>query len=62
MSNPGLCPIRAESDFRPLGYHEGDFPEAERAAKETLALPIYPGLTRDQQKYVVDTISAYFMS
>ncbi len=55
-------PFHLQKCFDSLGYREGNFPESERAAKETLALPIYPGLTQDQQKYVVDTINAYFMS
>lgn len=55
-------PFHLQECFRSLGYQEGDFPEAERAAKETLALPIYPGLTSEQQKYVVETIRKYYSS
>ncbi|MDD2941680.1 MAG: DegT/DnrJ/EryC1/StrS family aminotransferase [bacterium] len=46
--------------FRYLGYNTGDFPKSEHAASHTLALPIYPELTRDMQLYVVEQIKAFF--
>ncbi|MEX5213180.1 MAG: DegT/DnrJ/EryC1/StrS family aminotransferase [Nitrospiraceae bacterium] len=53
-------PFHLQECFRFLGYKEGDFPESERAAKETLALPIYQGLTADQQEAVVQAIRGFY--
>src|SRR3954471_5404741 len=52
--------LHAQECFRYLGYHSDDFPETNRAARETLALPIYPELGRDAQCYVAQSIAEFF--
>ncbi|HNP62630.1 MAG TPA: DegT/DnrJ/EryC1/StrS family aminotransferase [Woeseiaceae bacterium] len=53
-------PLHLQKCFAYLGYAEGDCPESERAAGETIALPIYPELMEKQIQYVVDKISAFY--
>ena len=53
-------PLHRQPCFAYLGYEEGSLPVSERAAREVLALPIYPGITPVQQEYVVECIRQFY--
>ena len=50
-------PLHLQTCFRPLGHHAGELPVSEQAARESLALPIYPELTPDRIQHVCDVIA-----
>jgi dTDP-4-amino-4,6-dideoxygalactose transaminase len=53
-------PLHLQQSFGSLGYKAGDFPESERAALESLALPIFPELREDEQQRVVAGIAEFY--
>ena len=52
--------LHEQDCFAALGHTRGDFPESERAAAETVAIPVYPELTEEQLRYVVDTVKDFY--
>ena len=52
-------PLHLQDALKSLGYNEGAFPESERAAREVLALPIFPELREDEQQTVVAAIAEF---
>jgi len=52
-------PLHMQDALQSLGYREGDFPEAERASREVLALPIFPEVREDEQERVVSAVAEF---
>ena len=55
-------PLHTQPCFSDLGYAVGDFPVAELACKEVLALPVYPELSDEDFNYIIDNINDFFKS
>ena len=54
------CPLHLQECFQEMGFGAGSLPESERAAQEVLSLPIFPGLTVDEQQVVVGRIAEFY--
>ncbi|MBM3307479.1 MAG: DegT/DnrJ/EryC1/StrS family aminotransferase [Candidatus Eisenbacteria bacterium] len=52
-------PLHLQTCFKDLGYKEGDLPESEAAARETLSIPVFTELTTEELDYVADTVLAF---
>jgi dTDP-4-amino-4,6-dideoxygalactose transaminase len=53
-------PLHLQPCFEALGHGPGDFPEAERAAAEVLAIPVFPELDMDKQAFIVEQIRDFY--
>lgn len=52
--------LHLQNSFKHLGYQPGSMPEAEKASREVLSLPVYPELSDEQQDRVVDAIASFY--
>ena len=53
-------PLHLQPAFKFLGHKKGNFPEAEKASKEALSLPIFPELTKTEQEFIVKKIKSFY--
>jgi dTDP-4-amino-4,6-dideoxygalactose transaminase len=52
-------PLHLQKCFKYLGYKRGDFPEAESASLNTLSIPVYPDLTKEEMDYIIQSIKEF---
>ncbi len=50
-------PVHLQPDYRRLGFREGDCPQAEAYARSAISLPLFPGLTAEEQERVVAALA-----
>ena len=49
-------PVHLQPYYRKLGFQDEDFPEAEKYGREAISLPLYPGLSDDEQDHILTTL------
>ena len=54
--NVHYIPVHTQPVYQKLGFKKGDYPEAEKYYEQAISLPIYPGLKKEQQDYVIETL------
>ncbi|MDD5650603.1 MAG: DegT/DnrJ/EryC1/StrS family aminotransferase [Candidatus Nanoarchaeia archaeon] len=54
-------PLHLQECYLGLGYKEGDFPETEKVCKSILSIPLFPGITKEEQEYIVSKIKEFFI-
>jgi dTDP-4-amino-4,6-dideoxygalactose transaminase len=52
-------PLHLQKCFKYLGYKTGDFPVAEKAARQALALPVHPDLTNEEKDYIIQSVKEF---
>jgi len=52
-------PLHLQKCFRNLGYKKGDFPESEKASSNTLAIPVYPDLTKEELDFIIASMREF---
>jgi dTDP-4-amino-4,6-dideoxygalactose transaminase len=53
-------PPHLQEAYKELNFKQGDFPIAEKIAKETLSIPLYPGMPKEHQEFVIEKIKGFF--
>ena len=62
LVNLHYIPIHLQPDYQSLGFNKGDFPNSEAYYDSAISLPLFPGLTEEQQDVIVSKINQFFES